>query len=72
MKTNKLILFTILAALFASCESQLEINPRQREDAAITLTNEKGVSDVLSGTYSILADADAYGGRIQISGELLA
>ncbi|WP_310558337.1 RagB/SusD family nutrient uptake outer membrane protein [Flavobacterium sp.] len=72
MKTNKLIILTIVAAFFASCESQLENDPKQREDAAITLTTEKGVTDVLSGTYSIFATGDVYGGRLQVSADLLA
>ncbi len=72
MKTNKIILFTIFTAFFASCESQLEIDPRQREDQTVTLSTEKGISDLLVGTYAILADANAYGGRIQVSGDLLA
>jgi tetratricopeptide (TPR) repeat protein len=72
MKTNKLIIFTIFAALFASCDSQLEIDPRQREDASIALSTEKGISDILTGTYAILATGDVYGGRIQVSADLLA
>jgi hypothetical protein len=55
MKTNKLILFTIVAAIFASCENKLEIDPRQREDATMTLSTEKGITDILTGTYAILA-----------------
>lgn len=72
MKTNKIILLTIIAAFLVSCESQLQIDPKQREDAAITLNSEKGVTDVLSGIYSIAATGDSYGGRIQISADLLA
>ena len=71
MKTNKLIIFTVLAAFFASCESELEIDPKQREDATITLSTEKGITDILTGTYSILANGDIYGGRIQVSGDLM-
>jgi hypothetical protein len=72
MKTNKFILFTIFAAFLVSCDSQLDQDPRQREDAAITLSTESGISNILSGTYAILADANAYGGRVQVSGDLLA
>jgi hypothetical protein len=72
MKTNKLIIFAILAVFFASCESELEIDPKQREDATVTLSTEKGVSDVLTGTYAILATAESYGGPVQISSDLLA
>jgi hypothetical protein len=72
MKTNKLIIFTILAAFFASCESELEIDPKQREDAAITLSTEKGISDVLTGTYAIVSNGDIYGGRLQVAADLMA
>ena len=72
MKTNKLFLFTLVAAIFASCESKLEIDPRQRQDAALALSTEKGVTDVLTGTYAILATGGIYGGRTQVSAELLA
>lgn len=72
MKTNKLFLFTILAAIFASCESKLEIEPRQRQDASLALGTEKGITDILTGTYAILATGDIYGGRTQVSAELLA
>jgi hypothetical protein len=72
MKTNKLIIFTILAAFFVSCESELEIDPKQREDASITLTTEKGITDILTGTYSILSSGDTYGGRLQVSADLMA
>lgn len=72
MKTNKIIILAIFTAFLVSCENQLEIDPRQREDAAITLTTEKGVSDILTGTYAILATGDIYGGRTQVSAELLA
>jgi len=72
MKTNKLFLFTIVAAIFASCESKLEIEPRQRQDASLALSTEKGITDILTGTYAILATGDIYGGRTQVSAELLA
>ena len=72
MKTNKLFLFAIVAAIFASCESKLEIEPRQRQDATLALSTEKGITDILTGTYAILATGDIYGGRTQVSAELLA
>ncbi|TRX40842.1 RagB/SusD family nutrient uptake outer membrane protein [Flavobacterium restrictum] len=71
MKSNKLILFTILAVFFASCDNQLEIDPKQREDATITLSTEEGVSNVLTGAYAIAADGDIYGGRILVAGDLM-
>ena len=72
MKVNKLIIYSLLAALFISCDSELEIDPRQREDATVTLTTEKGITDVLNGAYALAASGNAYGGRISISADLLA
>jgi hypothetical protein len=72
MKTNKIFLLTAVAALFLSCESKLEIEPRQRQDATLALSTEKGITDILTGTYAILASGDIYGGRTQVSAELLA
>ncbi len=50
MKTNKLIIFTLVAAIFVSCENKLELDPRQTEDAALTLSTEKGITDILTGS----------------------
>lgn len=72
MKTNKLIIFAILATFFVSCESELEIDPKQTEDASITLSTEKGITDLLTGTYAILANGEAYGGPVAISADLMA
>jgi len=40
MKINKLIIYSLLTAIFVSCESELDVDPRQREDATITLSTE--------------------------------
>jgi len=71
MKVNKLIIYSLLAALFISCESELDVDPRQREDATITLSTETGITNILTGTYAIAATGDLYGGRVQVSGDLL-
>lgn len=71
MKVNKLIIYTFLAAMFISCESELDVDPRQREDASITLSTESGITNILTGTYAIAATGDLYGGRVQVSADLL-
>jgi hypothetical protein len=71
MKVNKLIIYSLLAAVFISCENELEVDPRQREDATITLSTESGITNILTGTYAIAATGDLYGGRVQVSGDLL-
>ena len=72
MKSNKLILFILFATFFASCDNELEIDPKQNEDATITLSTESGITNILTGTYAIAANGDVYGGRISTSADLLA
>jgi hypothetical protein len=60
MKANQYIIYTLFAALFISCESELDVKPRQREDATISLSTEKGIKDILTGTYAIAATGDTY------------
>lgn len=71
MKANKIILYIFFAALFASCENELDIDPKQTEDASITLSTEGGVTNVLTGTYALAANGNAYGGRILLYADLL-
>jgi len=71
MKTYKLLLFMIFAVFFASCENELDIEPKQREDAAVTLKTENGVTNVLTGAYALAANGNAYGGRILVYADLL-
>ena len=71
MKANKLILFIIFAVFFASCENELNIEPKQREDASVTLSTEGGVTNVLTGAYALAANGNAYGGRILLYADLL-
>ncbi len=71
MKSNKLILLSLVAIVFISCENQLQIDPKQNEDAAVTLSTESGITNILSGTYAIAATGDVYGGRILIAADLL-
>ncbi len=61
----------LFALFFASCENELDIEPRQREDATITLGTEAGVTNVLTGTYALAANGNAYGGRILLYADLL-
>ncbi|SHL91670.1 RagB/SusD family nutrient uptake outer membrane protein [Flavobacterium xanthum] len=72
MKSNKLILIILFATFFASCDSELEIDPRQNEDATVTLSTESGIMNILIGAYATAADGDVYGGRILTSADLLA
>lgn len=71
MKANKLILLIIFAVFFTSCEDELNLDPKQSEDASITLSTEGGVTNVLTGTYALAANGNAYGGRVLLYADLL-
>lgn len=71
MKANKIILYLFFAALFASCENELNIDPKQTEDSSITLSTEGGITNILTGTYALAANGNAYGGRILLYADLL-
>lgn len=71
MKANKLILFIIFAVFFASCENELNLDPKQTEDSSITLSTEEGITNVLTGAYALAANGNAYGGRILLYADLL-
>lgn len=71
MKANKIILSLFFIALFASCENELNLDPKQTEDATITLSTEAGITNVLTGTYALAANGNAYGGRILLYADLL-
>lgn len=71
MKANKIIIYLFFVALFASCENELNIDPKQTEDASITLGTEGGITNILTGTYALAANGNAYGGRILLYADLL-
>ncbi|MFZ0595756.1 MAG: RagB/SusD family nutrient uptake outer membrane protein [Flavobacterium sp.] len=71
MKANKIILYLFFAVLFASCENELDIDPKQTEDASVTLSTEAGITNILTGTYALAANGNAYGGRILLYADLL-
>lgn len=71
MKANKIIIYLFFVALFASCENELNIDPKQTEDASITLGTEGGITNILTGTYALAANGNAYGGRILVYADLL-
>ncbi|KAF2514477.1 RagB/SusD family nutrient uptake outer membrane protein [Flavobacterium zhairuonense] len=71
MKANKLILLIIFALFFASCEDELNLDPKQAEDASVTLSTEEGITNILTGTYAIAANGNSYGGRVLLYADLL-
>jgi starch-binding outer membrane protein, SusD/RagB family len=71
MKNKKIYFLAILTAAFISCESRLELEPKQSLDSNVVLTSESGVKQVLIGAYANLANGSLYGGRTQIMADLL-
>lgn len=71
MKNIKFYLIALLTATLISCESELELNPKQSVDSSSALSNEAGIKQLLVGAYSNLANGSLYGGRTQIMGDLL-
>lgn len=71
MKTHHILILLILSVVFTSCEDELNIDPKQREDATKTVSTEEGIKNILSGTYSLAANGNAYGGRVLIYADLL-
>lgn len=72
MKSYKFILFILFTAFLVSCENELEIDPQQNQDSDVTLSTEGGITNILNGAYALVADADVYGGRILVAGDLMA
>ncbi|MFB9076524.1 RagB/SusD family nutrient uptake outer membrane protein [Flavobacterium procerum] len=72
MKSYKYILLFLFTAFLTSCENELEIDPQQSQDSDITLSTEGGITNILNGAYALVADADVYGGRMLVSGDLMA
>ncbi|MFW0738773.1 RagB/SusD family nutrient uptake outer membrane protein [Flavobacterium sp. T12S277] len=71
MKSNIIALLILFTVFFTSCQDELNVEPKQREDASITLSTEEGITNVLTGTYALAARGNAYGGRILAYAELL-
>lgn len=71
MKAHKLILMILVAVFFTSCDDELNLDPKQSEDATITLSTEGGVINVLTGAYALAANGNGYGGRILLYADLL-
>ncbi|RZJ49206.1 MAG: RagB/SusD family nutrient uptake outer membrane protein [Flavobacterium sp.] len=71
MKAHKFIILIFFALFFSGCEEELNLDPKQTQDGDTTLSTETGVTNVLTGTYSLAANGNAYGGRILLYADLL-
>jgi hypothetical protein len=71
MKSYLIIIAIILGQFIVSCDSELEIDPKQGQDYNDVVSTESGVTDILTGAYATLASGGMYGGSILISSDLI-
>lgn len=70
MKNTYLYIF-ILSLIFASCESELDLEPAQSISVGEALSNEGNIANILIGTYDEAGQVATFGGRSQIISDLL-
>ncbi len=69
---QKIISIVFIAALFISCNKELDIEPQQNISQENALNSDAKVKKVLNGTYDVVSDGDLWGGDIMLFSELLA
>ncbi len=73
MKTIKYTSFLlVLFTLFASCEKILDMEPKMDLSDKTALTTTFGLQAAIIGAYDRLQGGDLYGGRIWVSGDMIA
>jgi starch-binding outer membrane protein, SusD/RagB family len=72
MKISIKILTVALLFVFASCESLLEVNPKQSVDSSSALTTTEGIRSNLANIYSYLKTTVMYGRDYVATAEALA
>lgn len=71
IKTIKLFYALLFFAAVLSCESELELEPRQSVPEGAALETESGLLAMLIGTYAEAGSGTTYGGETQITSDLL-
>jgi hypothetical protein len=72
IKTVKLLSALLLFAVALSCESELELEPRQSVSPSSALETEGGLLGLLVGTYAEIGQLGrSYGGQTQVTSDLL-
>lgn len=73
---KKIIYFTLMAVIltsaFSSCKKFLERPPAGQMTEEEALKDEAGFMALLNGEYTLLANSEFFGGRLQTAAELLA
>lgn len=73
MKTIKYIsLFLSVLVVLASCEKMLDMEPKMDLSDKTALTTTQGLQSALIGAYDRMQGGDLYGGRIWVSGDMIA
>lgn len=67
-----LMLVTLFASTFTSCDKKLDIEPMQSVDALTALETDQDFQSAVVGAYSILGEGSLYGTNLIILPELLA
>ena len=71
IKTIKLFYALLFFTAIISCESELELEPRQSIPASAALETEEGLLGMLIGTYAEAGSGTTYGGETQMTSDLL-
>ncbi len=71
IKTVKLFYALLIFAVALSCDSELELEPRQSIPASTALETEGGLLGLLVGTYAEAGSGATYGGETQMTSDLL-
>lgn len=70
MKNTYIYIF-ILSLVFASCESELDLEPAQSISVGEALATEGNIANILIGTYNKAGERETFGGDTQIISDLL-
>ena len=69
---NKKFFLLACVGFMASCDSKLDIEPRQSINATTAIENAIDLESVIKGAYSIVAGGSLYGTNLNVLPELLA
>ncbi|MBK1441632.1 RagB/SusD family nutrient uptake outer membrane protein [Parapedobacter sp. ISTM3] len=70
MKNYKILGLGLLLALGIACDSKLDVEPAQSISSEIALSTPENIQNLLVGVYERAGRSAAYGGRIQMLGDL--
>ncbi len=72
-KLNKIIYTTLLSALvFSSCDSKLDVEPKQQISSSVALSTPADINNALVGAYTVIARGSLYGTNLVMVPEIYA